>query len=100
MGAQTSAAMKKARKLLAANPDQTDKELARRAGLHHSSPGKDAVCQAIRAKHPKPSKVAQAAALVESGALNQRDAAIYFGVSESAVSKFRKRQQQKEQQDG
>jgi len=47
MGAQVSQAMKKARKLLAANPNMPQAEIARKSGLHRSAVGKDATCRAI-----------------------------------------------------
>lgn len=100
MGAQVSQAIKKARKLLRESPGTPQAEIARRVGCTSGAISKDSVCRAIRAAHPQPSKVAQGAALVEAGVMSQREAARQVGVHESAISKFRKRQQQQEKDDG
>lgn len=82
---------------LTAGKSPSDAEIARRAGLHGSSMGKDPVCRSLRELHSKPSKVSQAVALVDSGATIQREAARQVGVHESAISKYRLRQKLKQE---
>lgn len=98
MGAQVSQAMKKARKLLAANPHETDAEIARRAGLHTSSLGKDRVCRAIRAAHAKPSKSAQALALIEQG-MPRKQAEQQIGLHPRSIDTYLARLKKKQQQE-
>jgi DNA-directed RNA polymerase specialized sigma24 family protein len=96
-GRPLTPAQKKARRLIKAHPDWSAAKIAGMCGLTRDAVQRDAVYKLRRKKDDRPAKVAAAAALVEAGQANQREAARQMGVHESAISKFRTRQKLKQE---
>lgn len=96
-GRTTTPAMLEARKLAKRYPALSAAKIAAQCGLTRDAVQRDPVYKATRPKRERPSKVERAAALVDAGHANQREAAKQMGVHESAISKFRMRQKLKQE---